>query len=245
MNLLDPLSGNEPLTQGGASKGAGFLNAFWGWGFSALHDPLLRGYLAEFLVYQALLTQHKPPFQIPTSHFSTKMEGDVHDLVFFMGDEKFTLQVKSKDSFSKSQTFDTSFAQGYDCTTNTSLPADHWSDFYVFAYLTLNNDHCAQLKALHEQWNPNPSLARPRDKLFFKATQKEVVHSVLELDNWRFFVMEREHLRGQKSITLNSLRTRVARGQAVQTDYDGLMETLMELACLRYAKHCAAECSVA
>jgi hypothetical protein len=242
MHLLDPLTGNEALTRSGASLFPGFLREFWGWSFSALHDPLLRGYLAEFLVYKALLQMHQPVFQIPTSHFSTKMEGDVHDLVFFMNDEKFTLQVKSKDSFSKSQRFDTSFAEGFDCTTGKALAADHWSDFYVFAYLKLDNGKCSQLKSLHEKWNPDPSLATSLEKRTFKATQQQVIDSVLELNNWSFFILEREQLRGQKTIGLNKLHSKLRRGEAVHVSYDGLGDALMELAYLRFAARCYANC---
>lgn len=242
MNLLDPLTGNEPLSRSGFSEYEGFLKEFWGWSFSALHDPLLRGYIAEFMVYKALLTMQSFNFQIPTSHFSTKMEGDVHDLVFFMNDEKYTIQVKSKDSYSKSLKFDTSFAEGFNGSTNKALPPGHWSDFYIFAYLTLDNGKCDLLKSLHEQWNPNPSIATKSEKDKYKTTQDEVVRSVLEIDNWTFYILEREQLRQQKSINLNKLRTKANNDEALEVGYDDVAKVLMRLACLRYAKKCIAAC---
>lgn len=240
MNLLDPLTGDEPLLQSGKMKVAGFLKSFWGWSFSALHDPLLRGYIAEYLVYRALFRMKPPEFQVPVSHFSTKMEGDVHDLVFFLFKEKFTIQVKSKDSYSKSQKFDTSFAEGFDCETNKALPADHWSDFYIFAYLTLDNGKCDLLKGLHEKWNPNPSLATAPEKASYKSAQKELVSSVLEMDNWTFYILEREQLRGQKSINLNKLRKKVKKHEAVQVGFDDIANALMRLAYIRQEARCIA-----
>lgn len=244
MNLLDPLTGNEPLSRSGISEHEGFLREFWGWGFSALHDPLLRGYIAEFIVYKVLLTMQSFEFKIPTSHFSTKMEGDVHDLVFFMNDEKYTIQVKSKDSYSKSLKFDTSFAEGFDCSTNKALPPSHWSDFYIFAYLTLDNGKCDLLKNLHEKWNPNPSIARQSEKDKYKTTQDEVVKSVLEIDNWTFYILEREELCQQKSISLNKLRTKTKKNEALEVGYDDIPRALINLARQRYAKKCITACEV-
>jgi hypothetical protein len=237
MNLLDPLSGDEPLTRSAVPEHEGFLKDFWGWSFSALHDPLLRGYIAEYMVYRALFKMQPPKFQIPTSHFSTKMEADVHDLVFFMNDEKYTIQVKSKDSYSKSQKFDTSFVEGFDCSTNKALPPNHWSDFYIFAYLSLDTDKCELLKSLHEQWNLNPSLATQLEKNEYKTTQDEVVRSVLEISNWTFYILEREQLHRQKSINLNKLRTKVKKREALEVSYDDIAKILMRLATLRYAKN--------
>ncbi|MCT4497797.1 hypothetical protein N0U25_08330 [Pseudomonas sivasensis] len=238
MNLLDPLTGTEALTQSGRPIEPGFLTAFWGWGFSALDNPLLRGYLAEFLVYRALFNMPTPDFKVPTSHFSTKMEGDVHDLVFFMNDEKFTIQVKSKDSYSKSQVFDTSFAEGFDCVSNSPLPAEHWSDFYIFAYLALDNKKCQENERLHDKWNPNPSRALPMEKARFKLNKQALVKSVLELDNWSFYILDREQLRGQKSINLNKLRSKVNKGEAVWVQHDAIADALVGFALERHAKRC-------
>jgi hypothetical protein len=240
MYLLDPLTGKEPLTQSGTTLEPDFLQRFWGWGFSALDNPLVRGYLAEFLVYRALFNMHQPDFKVPTSHFSTKMEGDVHDLVFYMHDEKFTIQVKSKDSYSKSLAFDTSFAEGYDCLSNSALPAGLWSDFYIFAFLTLDTKKCEENEYLHKKWNPNPSRALPIEKAQYKLNQQQLIRSVLDLDSWEFYVLEQEQLRGQKTINLTKLRSKVGKGEAVLVKHAGIAEALMDLALQRHAARCSA-----
>lgn len=63
-----------------------------------------------------------------------------------------------------------------------------------------------------------------------KTTQKRVVSSVLEIDNWTFFMLDRVQLQGQKTINLNKLRTKVRQGEAVQVGYDEIGNALMKLA---------------
>lgn len=231
MNLLDPLTGCEALTRNGVPEQYGFVREFWGWGFSALHDTYLRGYFAEYLIYRALLNERSDVFQIPDSHFSTKMEGDVHDLVFFLSDEKFTIQVKSKDSWSVSEKYKTSLTQGYDPLTNQAIrEAGHWSDFYVFAYLTLDAGHCKLLDKLHKEWNTAPHLAKEGDKQRYKTAQDAVVRSVLEVENWTFFVVRRADLHGKKDISLADLRSKTQREEAVETCLDQLPFVLRTMA---------------
>ena len=65
-----------------------------------------------------------------------------------------------------------------------------------------------------------------------------VVKSVLELDNWSFYILDREQLRGQKSINLNKLRSKVNKGEAVWVQHDGIADALVGFALERHAKRC-------
>lgn len=231
MNLLDPLTGLEALTRNGVPEQPAFVRDFWRWGFSALHNTFLRGYFAEYLIYRQLLQAQDGTFLVPESHFSTKMEGDMHDLVFFLNDEKFTIQVKSKDSLTASEIYKTSLTQGYDTAANRIIrEVDHWSDFYVFAYLTLDKAHGDLLDKLHKQWNPAPHLATEADKQRYKAAQDAVVRSVLEIGNWTFFVLKRADLRGREEVTLSELQEMVRNDEAMQTSLDNLPFILRMLA---------------
>ncbi|KPY45378.1 hypothetical protein [Pseudomonas syringae] len=193
-------------------------------------QSLQRGYFAEYMVYTALLKMPNPKFQIPTSHFSTKMEGDVHDLVFWMNERKFTVQVKSKDSFSKLKYFGTSYTRGYDCVTNTHLKKGHWSDIYVFASLTLDNDKCSALEKQHKAWNPDPSRATDAEKQWYAQAQMDIIRSVAEVDNWDFYLIKRSALSGLKQVSLKKILDRVQSGHAIKTSYEALPIRLARMA---------------
>ncbi len=83
MHMHDPLDGRLPFTLKGAPSGKGFLKDFWAWSFSTLHNTYLRGYIAEYLVYKSMLDPHSQ-LSVPVEHLKTKIEGDIHDLIFFI-----------------------------------------------------------------------------------------------------------------------------------------------------------------
>ncbi|WP_409283498.1 hypothetical protein [Pseudomonas protegens] len=237
MFQLDPLCGDEPLTSGGTIKEENFVKSFWGWNNSALHNPMVRGYFAEFLIYRSLLKMDGQRFQVPISHFATRIESDVHDLVFFLDDVKYTIQVKSKDSYSQDPFFKTSLVQGFNYATNTPIKTpSHWSDFYVFAYLQLDEVLCDLVKGFHFEWNKSLVTQTEKNKQIFKQCQDEIVRSVLELDNWRFYIVEQAHLDLKSGISLAQLTTSVSEGKAYVCNYERLPYMLMRMAFLKRAR---------
>jgi hypothetical protein len=230
---LDPLTGTEALTKDGSPYADNFINEFWGWGYSLLHNPMVRGYLAEFLVYKALVGRCSERLEVPRSHFDTKVESDVHDLVFFVNKKKFTVQVKSKDSASKSGTFQTSFVRGFDTESNSEIAQKAlWSDFYVFAYLELKAEDWSLVKGRHFEWNIDNSYCTDHEKTEFRKAQNRLVRSVLEINNWSFFIIDRFNLNDQKTITLSSLKNRVSQRKAFESDYQRLGVSLERMAIL-------------
>jgi hypothetical protein len=205
--MHDPLDGKLPLTLNGAPSAQGLLQDFWAWSFSTLHNTHLRGYIAEYLVYKAMLNS-QPQLSVPTDHFNTKIEGDIHDLVFFIKNKKYTIQVKSKDSYSEDESFETSFAQGFDPNTNKNTEQNHWSDIYIFSYLELDNTVCDRIKSRHANWNQDHNW-RPDEKPAQKTDQFELAKSVIEIENWSFYVLPHIALKGRKSITFNKLQSEI------------------------------------
>lgn len=181
------------------------LKDFWAWSFSTLHNTYLRGYIAEYLVYKSMLDPHSQ-LSVPVDHLKTKIEGDIHDLIFFIKNKKYTIQVKSKDSYSKDQRFITSFARGYDPIKDKDTHKDLWSDIYVFAYLNLDKTLCERIKNRHLNWNRDHNW-QPTQKPAHKTDQFQLARSVIELENWKFYVLPHAALKGRKSITFKKLQS--------------------------------------
>ncbi|MBH3310343.1 hypothetical protein [Pseudomonas mosselii] len=205
MHMHDPLDGRLPFTLKGAPSGKGFLKDFWAWSFSTLHNTYLRGYIAEYLVYKSMLDPHSQ-LSVPVDHLKTKIEGDIHDLIFFIKNKKYTIQVKSKDSYSKDQRFITSFARGYDSIKDKDTHKDLWSDIYIFAYLNLDKTLCERIKNRHLNWNRDHNW-QPAQKPAHKTDQYQLARSVIELENWKFYVLPHAALKDRKSITFKKLQS--------------------------------------
>lgn len=215
MHMHDPLDGRLPFTLEDAPSGLGLLQDFWAWSFSTLHNTYLRGYIAEYLVLKALQAPQSL-LSVPVDHLRTKIEGDIHDLIFFIGNQKYTVQVKSKDSYATNEAFKTSFARGFDPATGKNTAQDHWSDIYVFAYLKLDKAICDQIKRRHERWNKDHNW-EPSEKPAHKQDQHTLAKSVIALENWSFYVLPHAALKGRLSIPLNDLRN-----EATEVTWQGL-----------------------
>ncbi|MBX6689228.1 hypothetical protein I8746_06425 [Pseudomonas sp. USTB-Z] len=205
MHMHDPLDGMLPFTLNGAPSGQGLLQDFWAWSFSTLHNTYLRGYIAEYLVLKAL-QDPQSLLSVPVDHFKTKIEQDIHDLVFFIGNKKYTVQVKSKDSYTADEKFKTSFAEGFDPQTGKNTPRNHWSDIYVFAYLRLDELVCKKVEERHHNWNKDHNW-KPSEKSLHKQDQFTLAKSVIAIENWSFYVLSNGALKGRPSIPLNQLKS--------------------------------------
>ncbi|EGQ9809321.1 hypothetical protein DC915_RS24855 [Vibrio parahaemolyticus] len=196
MRNLEKLLGKECFEGGDFS-----VSDFWRWSYSSLGNPFIRGYLAEFLVFQALkksrygsINLHNNEDEILNKHFATKMESDVHDLIvcqeFDKKIYKRTLQIKSKDSLTSSFEFDTTV--GYDYKEGTKIvEQENWSDLFVLCDVKVDKDKCMRIKKLNDQFNAKGMTIKQYNS-FDKEHAALVKHyrdSHLNLNNWSFHIV--------------------------------------------------------
>lgn len=170
---------------------------FWKWSYSALGNPFIRGYLAEFLVFEAnrhnrkqdelLLSLESSLFN---KNYETKMESDVHDLNVYQNKNgkyyKRSIQVKSTDTIANK--YDLSVVRGYDYLNGVDvLDKRNWSDLTILCKVNLDGLDTKEMSDDNKYLNNSTDNDPLYSKAAIKAERYRNHH--MDIDNWEFAVI--------------------------------------------------------
>ena len=213
---LHPLASNKPIKNN--ANNIGSVIDFWRWAFSALYVPIHRGYFAEYIVFKSIYDGSDNSFRPPMNYLSTKLEKDEPDLITYLDDDKMTIQVKSIDSIKSEQAFDLGKSRGYNPDTDKDDgDRAYHSDLFVLCFLELD-------KEIHDQLdNYRLSRCKTRDEeQHCQELQENLNNSVLNMNNWIFYVFPSITVQSQNSIRVSVLEKLVTKGTVIKCSYSEL-----------------------
>ncbi|TKF60434.1 hypothetical protein FCV63_02520 [Vibrio lentus] len=193
MRELSYLLGTESFESCGHLK----VIDFWKWSYSALGNPFIRGYLAEFLVFEAIKYDRKQDESLLSfennlfkKNYETKMESDVHDLNVYQNKignyYKRSIQVKSTDTIVNK--YDFSAVRGYDYFNGVDiLDKKNWSDLTILCKVNLDG---LDTKKMSDD-NKHLNNSNDKDPLYeIAATEAERYRNHhMDINNWEFSVI--------------------------------------------------------
>ncbi|AVH25811.1 hypothetical protein [Vibrio diabolicus] len=234
MFKLKPLDGKEPLVEGKEVIIPNIIEDFWKWSYSTIHNPQIRGFLAEYLVYRSLKSYSD--FELFDDYFLTKIEGDVHDLKFGQSNRSYTIQVKSFESYTDSKddnkTFNFAKATGFNPITNSDIKLKkHWSDFYVICEIKVSKEQCQLLETTHKKWNANNNRKTAVEIREYSDSQEALRKSIIDVDNWVFYVVRSKDLPDQSSMVADKFKDYINDGKVIMCSFKGItkaFDTLLE-----------------
>jgi hypothetical protein len=226
---LAPFSSDEPINLD--ENVIGELGDFWRWSYSAVYTPITRGFLAEYLVFKSVADNADDKFRLPLNYLSTKMEKDEPDIITFYNDEKMTIQVKSIDSITKRLRFKFKKTHKYlPKIDRDNGPKKHNCDVFVFCFLHLDQRQHDFIHNLRKSWNESDFNTQTEvDIQRYKYRQNMLNKSVLNMNNWDFYICPTSLFEKQESVNISKLESLVARNKVFKSGYSNLWQHLRNL----------------
>ncbi|HHF3036787.1 TPA: hypothetical protein ACPJ07_001460 [Vibrio diabolicus] len=233
---LEPFCGCENIKSRG--KTIGKLKNFWGWSYSALYTPITRGFFAEYIVFKAIDDDKDGRFRPPLNYLSTKMEKDEPDLITYFDDDKMTIQVKSIDNLKKELAFKFDKTHGYNSFTDSNdLEKGHHSDLFVFCFLELDKEKHDEIDRLRKAWNETNFENQTQEEVDkYRLFQDCLNESVLDMNNWTFYLCRSSVLANQESIRVSILDRLAKQNTVVKCSYSQLHASLKALHVLKISE---------
>lgn len=226
---LAPFSSDEPIKLDGNVIGE--LGDFWKWSYSAVYTPITRGFLAEYLVFKSVSDNADENFRPPLNYLLTKMEKDEPDIITYFGNEKMTIQVKSIDSLTSDLRFKFKKIHKYNPKIDEdSGPRTHNCDVFVLCFLNLDSRSHKFIDDLRKSWNESNFESQTEvDIQRYKIRQKRINLSVLNMNNWNFYICSTSTFGKQESVNISKLESLVAKNTVLKSDYSDLWRHLKDL----------------